>query len=407
MKKFKKGAALVLSLAMVMSMTACGSSTSNSTAEATGSEATASTAENATGTSTGAAIKLGGIGPLTGGAAIYGNATKYGSELAVEEINALGGIQFEIKWEDDEHDAEKSVNAYNNLKDWGMQMLVGTTTTTPCVAVSAETNADHMFELTPSASSTDVIDGKDNVFQMCFTDPNQGTASAQYISEKKLGTKIAVIYNNSDAYSTGIYNKFAAEAENLGLEIVSATTFTEDTANDFSVQLGEAKSAGADLIFLPIYYTPASLILKQASDMGYDPDFFGVDGMDGILTLEGFDTSLAEGVMLLTPFSADATDEKTQNFVSKYKEKYGDTPNQFAADAYDCVYAIYEACQKAGITADMSVSDICDKMIETFTSSDFTFDGLTGTGMTWSTTGEVSKDPKGMKIENGAYVGMD
>ena len=411
MKKFKKGAALVLSLAMVMSMTACGSSTSSSAAEATGSEPAASTAENATGTSNGAAIKLGGIGPLTGGAAIYGNATKYGSELAVEEINALGGIQFEIKWEDDEHDAEKSVNAYNNLKDWGMQMLVGTTTTTPCVAVSAETNADHLFELTPSASSTDVIGvdaaRKDNVFQMCFTDPNQGTASAQYISEKKLGTKIAVIYNNSDAYSTGIYNKFAAEAENLGLEIVSATTFTEDTANDFSVQLGEAKSAGADLIFLPIYYTPASLILKQAADMGYDPDFFGVDGMDGILTLEGFDTSLAEGVMLLTPFSADASDEKTQNFVAKYKEKYGDTPNQFAADAYDCVYAIYEACQKAGVTADMSASDICDKMIETFTSSDFTFNGLTGTGMTWSTTGEVSKDPKGMVIKDGAYVGMD
>ena len=411
MKKFKKGAALVLSLAMVMSMTACGSSTSSSVAEAAGSEPAASTAENATGTSNGAAIKLGGIGPLTGGAAIYGNATKYGSELAVEEINALGGIQFEIKWEDDEHDAEKSVNAYNNLKDWGMQMLVGTTTTTPCVAVSAETNADHLFELTPSASSTDVIGvdaaRKDNVFQMCFTDPNQGTASAQYISEKKLGTKIAVIYNNSDAYSTGIYNKFAAEAENLGLEIVSATTFTEDTANDFSVQLGEAKSAGADLIFLPIYYTPASLILKQAADMGYDPDFFGVDGMDGILTLEGFDTSLAEGVMLLTPFSADASDEKTQNFVAKYKEKYGDTPNQFAADAYDCVYAIYEACQKAGVTADMSVSDICDKMIETFTSSDFTFDGLTGTGMTWSTTGEVSKEPKGMVIKDGAYAGMD
>ena len=411
MKKFKKGAALVLSLAMVMGMTACGSSTSSSAAEATGSEPAASTAENATGTSNGAAIKLGGIGPLTGAAAIYGNATKYGSELAVEEINALGGIQFEIKWEDDEHDPEKSVNAYNNLKDWGMQMLVGTTTTAPCVAVSAETNSDHMFELTPSASSTDVIGvddaRKDNVFQMCFTDPNQGTASAQYISEKKLGTKVAIIYNNSDAYSTGIYNKFVAEAETLGLEVVSATTFTDDTANDFSVQLGEAKSAGADLIFLPIYYTPASLILKQAADMGYDPEFFGVDGMDGILDLEGFDTSLAEGLMLLTPFSADASDEKTQNFVAKYKEKYGDTPNQFAADAYDCVYAIYEACQKNGVTADMSVSDICDKMIETFTSADFSFDGLTGTGMTWATDGEVSKEPKGMVIKDGAYAGMD
>ena len=412
MKKFKKGAALVLSLAMVMSMAACGSDSSSTSAaaEAAGSEAAASTAENAAG-NTGATIKLGGIGPLTGAAAIYGNATKNGSELAVEEINALGGIQLEIKWEDDEHDPEKSVNAYNNLKDWGMQMLVGTTTTAPCVAVSAETNADHMFELTPSASSTDVIGvddaRKDNVFQMCFTDPNQGTASAQYISEKKLGTKIAVIYNNSDAYSTGIYNKFVAEAETLGLEIVSATTFTDDTANDFSVQLGEAKSAGADLIFLPIYYTPASLILKQAKDMGYDPKFFGVDGMDGILDLEGFDTSLAEGLMLLTPFSADASDEKTQNFVSKYKEKYGDTPNQFAADAYDCVYAIYEACQKNGVTADMSVSDICDKMVETFTSGDFTFDGLTGSGMTWATTGEVSKEPKGMVIKDGAYAGMD
>ena len=408
MKKFKKGAALVLSLAMVMSMAACGSDSSSTSAaaEAAGSEAAASTAENAAG-NTGATIKLGGIGPLTGAAAIYGNATKNGSELAVEEINALGGIQFEIKWEDDEHDPEKSVNAYNNLKDWGMQMLVGTTTTAPCVAVGAETNADHMFELTPSASSTDVIDGKDNVFQMCFTDPNQGTASAQYISEKKLGTKVAIIYNNSDAYSTGIYNKFVAEAKTLGLEVVSATTFTDDTANDFSVQLGEAKSAGADLIFLPIYYTPASLILKQAADMGYDPEFFGVDGMDGILDLEGFDTSLAEGLMLLTPFSADASDEKTQNFVAKYKEKYGDTPNQFAADAYDCVYAIYEACQKNGVTADMSVSDICDKMIETFTSADFSFDGLTGTGMTWSADGEVSKEPKGMVIKDGAYAGMD
>ena len=409
MKKFKKGAALVLSLAMVMSMAACGSDSSSTSAaaEAAGSEAAASTAENATGNTSGAAIKLGGIGPLTGAAAIYGNATKNGSELAVEEINALGGIQFEIKWEDDEHDPEKSVNAYNNLKDWGMQMLVGTTTTAPCVAVGAETNADHLFQLTPSASSTDVIDGQANVFQMCFTDPNQGTASAQYISEKKLGTKIAIIYNNSDAYSTGIYNKFVAEAETLGLEVVSATTFTDDTANDFSVQLGEAKSAGADLIFLPIYYTPASLILKQAKGMGYDPEFFGVDGMDGILDLEGFDTSLAEGLMLLTPFSADASDEKTQNFVSKYKEKYGDTPNQFAADAYDCVYAIYEACQKNGVTADMSASDICDKMIETFTSADFSFDGLTGTGMTWSTTGEVSKEPKGMVIKDGAYAGMD
>ena len=396
----KKFFALLLALAMVLSLVACGTSEAASTAEAAGSEA-ASAAE-----ATGAVIKLGGIGPTTGAAAIYGIATMNGAQIAVDEINALGGLQFELNWQDDEHDAEKAVNAYNTLKDWGMQALVGTTTTAPSLAVSTEANTDRIFMLTPSASSVDVISGKDCVYQMCFTDPNQGTASAQYIKEQNLGTKIAVIYNNGDAYSTGIYEKFAAEAEAQGLEVVSVTTFTDDTDDDFSVQLGEAKSAGADLLFLPIYYTPASLIMSQAASMEYSVKIFGVDGMDGILTLEGFDTSLAEGVMLLTPFSADATDEKTQNFVKTYNEKYGETPNQFAADAYDCVWAIYEAAQKSGVTADMSAADICEKMVATFSSADFSFDGLTGAGMTWAASGEVSKAPKGMVIQNGAYVGM-
>ncbi len=406
MNYLKKLLAILLAMVMVLSLAACGGNANSGSGESADTQTAETEGANT------AAIKIGGIGPTSGPAAIYGQATQHGAEIAVEEINALGGIQFELNWQDDEHDPEKSVNAYNTLKDWGMQVLVGTTTTGPSVAVSAETNADRIFELTPSASSVDVIGGqtdgiprKDNVFQMCFTDPNQGVASAQYISEQGLGSKIAVIYNNGDAYSTGIYNKFAAEAENVGLEIVSVTTFTDDTANDFSVQLNDAKNAGADLVFLPIYYTPASLILAQAHDMGYAPKFFGVDGMDGILTMDGFDTTLAEGVMLLTPFNADATDEKTVSFVQKYQERYGDVPNQFAADAYDCVYAIYEAVQATGITADLSAAEICDKLIEAF-NGDFTFDGITGTGVTWSENGEVSKDPKGMIIQNGAYVGM-
>ena len=406
MNYLKKLLAILLAMVMVLSLAACGGNANSGSGESADTQTAETEGANT------AAIKIGGIGPTSGPAAIYGQATQHGAEIAVEEINALGGIQFELNWQDDEHDPEKSVNAYNTLKDWGMQVLVGTTTTGPSVAVSAATNADRIFELTPSASSVDVIGGqtdgiprKDNVFQMCFTDPNQGIASAQYISEQGLGSKIAVIYNNGDAYSTGIYNKFAAEAENVGLEIVSVTTFTDDTANDFSVQLNDAKNAGADLVFLPIYYTPASLILAQANDMGYAPKFFGVDGMDGILTMDGFDTTLAEGVMLLTPFNADATDEKTVSFVQKYQERYGDIPNQFAADAYDCVYAIYEAAQATGITADLSAAEICDKLIEAF-NGDFTFDGITGTGVTWSENGEVSKDPKGMIIQNGAYVGM-
>ncbi len=364
-------------------------------------------------------IKLGGIGPTTGGAAIYGQAVKNATELAVAEINALGDtVQFELNFQDDEHDAEKSVNAYNNLKDWGLQVLVGTVTTGPCIAVSAETNADRIFTLTPSASSTDVIGGqpdesgnviiprKDNVFQICFTDPNQGIASAQYIKEQNLGSNIAIIYNNGDAYSTGIYQKFVSEAETLGLNVVSVTTFTDDSANDFTAQLNDAKAAGADLLFLPIYYTPASLILAQADKMQYDVKVFGVDGMDGILTLENFDTTLAEGVMLLTPFSADAEDDLTKNFVANYEAKYGDTPNQFAADAYDCVYALYNACKANNITGDMSAEEICDLLVAQFTNPDFSFDGLTGQNVTWSATGEVSKSPKGMVIQGGKYVGM-
>lgn len=396
MKSIKKAASIfTAAAAALMSLTGCGTGSSSE------------------------AIKIGAIGPVTGAAAIYGQAVKNGAEIAIEEVNAKGELKFELKFQDDENDAEKAVNAYNNLKDWGMQISLGTVTTQPCIAVSTESDADHIFALTPSASSTDVLGGqpdkngnvtiqrKTSMFQMCFTDPNQGVASAEYIKEQSLGSKIGIIYNNSDAYSTGIYQKFQAKAGELGLDIVAVETFTDDSASDFTSQLNELKNSGADLVFLPIYYTPASMILKQAKSMQYDPDFFGVDGMDGILTLENFDTSLAEGVMLLTPFTADAQDELTKNFVTKYKEKYGEVPNQFAADAYDCIYAIYDACKAEGITADMSASDICDKLISRFTSPDFKINGLTGTDMTWSETGEISKAPKGMVIKNGAYEGMD
>ena len=381
-----------------------------------------STAGSGSAPAAGTAFMIGGIGPTTGAAAIYGQAVKNGAQIAVDEINAEGGdVQFELNFQDDENDAERSVNAYNNLKDWGMQILVGTVTTTPCVAVSAETNTDNLFQLTPSGSSTDVIGGfedadgnisiprKENVFQMCFTDPNQGAASAQYISEQQLGTKIAIIYNISDTYSTGIYNSFKAEAADLGLEIVSETSFTEDNQTDFSVQLNDAKNAGADLVFLPIYYTPISLLLTQANQMGYAPKWFGVDGMDGLLTVEGFDTSLAEGCMLLTPFVATAEDEATKAFVSTYNEKFGETPNQFAADAYDCVYALKQAIEVAGVSADADFTEICDALVETFTSADFAFTGLTTAGeeATWADTGEISKQPMGMVIQGGVYMPLD
>ena len=350
------------------------------------------------------AFKIGGTGPLTGGAAIYGTACANAAALAVEEINAMGGIQFELKYEDDTHDAEKAVNAYNALKDWGMQISLGSVTSTPCVATSAETYADRIFALTPSASSVAVVEGKDNQFQICFTDPNQGSASAKYIADKGLATKVAVIWKNDDVYSKGIYDTFMAAAPGLGLEVVSDTQFSGD-ATDFSVQIADAQSKGAELVFLPMYYQPAALIFAQAKAVGYSPVWFGVDGMDGILTLEGFDTSLAEGVILLTPFSADSSDARTKAFVEAYKAKYGEIPNQFAADAYDCVYAYKQALEASGAKPDMSAKELCDLMLKQFTT--MSYDGVTGASMTWSADGTVTKAPKAVVIQNGAYVGLD
>jgi len=350
-------------------------------------------------------IKIGGIGPLTGGAATYGLATQYGAQIAVDEINALDSkIKLEYNFQDDTGVAETAVSAYNSLKDWGVDVIYGCTTTAPCVSVSSETFADRYFQLTPSASSPDVTAGKDNVFQMCFTDPNQGVTAANYVKDEALASKVGVIYNNGDAYSTGIAQGFIAHAAEIGLEVVTEQTFPADTNTDFNVQLKACQDAGAELVFMPIYYGPASLVLAQADQMGYDPIFFGGDGMDGILAIDGFDTALAEGLMLMTPFNAAAEDERTANFVAKYQEDYKEIPNQFAADGYDCMYAIYEACQKIENVGELDHEALCDALIGVFTSSDFSVDGLTGLAMSWQTNGEVSKAPMVVGVENGAYV---
>ena len=388
MKMMKKAASIALASALVVSLAAGGSSDNGgSNSGSAGSDT----------------FMIGGIGPTTGDNAIYGTAVKNGIQLAVDEINEAGGIngyQISYKFEDDQSDSEKSVNAYNTLKDWGMQMLVGTVTSIPCVAVVEETHVDNMFQLTPSATSVESVQ-YDNAFRMCFSDPSQGTVSADYIADNSLASKIAVIYDSSSPYSTGIYQNFAAEAEERGLEIVAAEAFTADSNADFNVQIQKAKDAGAELVFLPIYYQEASLILAQAQRAGFAPKWFGVDGMDGILNLDGFDASLAEGVMFLTPFTPTAEDEATQTFVANYEAEFGDTPIQFAADAYDSIYVIKAAAEQADVTPDMSISDMCDAMKSAMT--EITIDGLTGKQITWGEDGEPSKEPTVVVIENGEY----
>lgn len=394
--KFMKGGVAAV---MAMSLVACSSG---------------DTSDSGNTGAAGTAFKIGASGPLTGDNAVYGLAVQNGAEIAVEEINAKGGVQLEFMIEDDQADGEQSVTAFNNLMDNGMQISLGTVTSGAGQTVSPLYADEEMFVLTPSGSSTAIIyrdtkneaDPYGNVFQMCFTDPNQGVASADYIAEHEdLGTKVGVIYRNDDNYSNGLYTKFMEEAETLGLEVVAEEAF-QDGTTDFSVYVQKCQEAGADIVFLPIYYQPASQILTEADRQGYDATFFGCDGMDGILTLEGFDTSLAEGLYMLTPFSADATDDLTTSFVEKYQEKCnGEIPNQFAADAYDAVYAIAQALEAADVTAEDDVVTIKDALVEQFTS--MTFNGLTGTDVTWNENGEVSKAPKAVVIQDGAYVGVE
>ena len=390
----KKVLAMLMAALMVAAMfTGCSSSKPATETTAAAAAATAGT------------VKIGMSGPLTGGASAYGLAVKAGMEVAVEEINAKGGLQIEFNAQDDEADGEKAVSAYNVLKDWGMQVMAGQVTTGSALAVAPESTADNMFNLTPSASAESLALSGANIFQMCFTDPNQGASAAELVSTKALGTKVGVIYDSSDDYSSGLYKGFSDKAAELGLEIVATTSFTADNKADLSTQVTQCQDAGADLVFLPIYYTEAAQILSYANKIGYAPKFFGCDGMDGILTVEGFDTSLAEGLALMTPFDANASDEATQSFVAKFKEKMdGLVPNQFAADGYDVIYALYNAMTAAGITGSESASEICTALEAQFAT--MTIDGLTGTGMHWDENGMISKAPTAVVIENGVYVPM-
>ena len=387
----KKILSLVVAAAMTAAMfTGCG-------AKAPAAEATAgSTAAEGT------TIKVGNSGPLTNDYAMYGKAVEYGLKLAFEEINAKGGLQFEVRVEDDEGDSEMAVNAYNTLMDWGMDIMAGTTTSGCAAADAALCAEDRVFMMTPSASDASVIEAGDNVFQICFTDPNQGVGSADYISDHQLGSKIGIIYDNSNPYSVGIRDKFTAEAKAKGLEIVAEESYTSDNKADLSTQVTKCQAAGADLVFLPIYSVEAAQVLTYADKIGYEPAFFGCDGLDGILAVEGFNPELAEGVMLLTPFDASSSDENVQAFVKNYTEKFGVAPNQFAADAYDVAYALYQACTDAGVTPDMTHEEICDALVKQVTS--MTFDGLTGENMTWGADGAVSKMPKAVEVQDGVYV---
>ena len=383
----KKMMSMFLAAVMVFCLAACGGSTDGTTQPA-GSTADA-------GTKAAETVKIGGIGPLTGDYANYGISVKQGVELAIKEINAAGGIggqQIELSFQDSQGDPESAANAYGKLMDWGMQLSLGGVFSGETATVVAAAKDDDIILLTPSGSSDAILEGNDKAFRVCFNDSYQGVAAADFVVEHKLADKVAVLYQSDYDYSVGLYEAFKAECEAKNIQIVEVQTFTESTKTDFTTQINKLLDADVKVIFIPIYAEPASTFLTQAKGkFGDDVYFFGADGLDGILGKVAQDVTIADNVLMLTPFAADSTEADIQAFVKAYQEAYKSTPDQFAADGYDAIYILKAAVEKAGSTSGAAVAKVMQEI---------KVDGLTGT-MTWTADGNTQKSALAIIYKNG------
>lgn len=382
----KKFLCMMMAVLMVLAMAACGGEPANNGGNDTPDATT---------------VKIGGIGPLTGAYANYGLSEKNGAELAVKEINEAGGIagkQIELSYQDSQGESESAVNAYGKLMDWGMEVSLGCVLSGENASVVAAARDDDVLLITPSGSADKCIDGNDKSFRVCFYDSYQGAAAAQYIKDNNMVDTVGILYQSDNDYSVGLYNAFVAKCGELGITIAETQTFTSSTNTDFSTQVSALVSSGVKLVFIPLYAEEASTFLTQAhGKFADDVYFFGADGLDGILGKVEQDTSLANNVLTLTPFAADNPAENVQSFVKKYQEAYGATPDQFAADAYDAIYAIKAAVEKAGSTSGAALASALTSL---------TVEGVTGT-MTWGSDGNTNKPASAILYYDGVGTLFD
>ena len=388
----KRVFAMLMACVMALSLMACGSKNDSGDAGNNGGDSGVET------------IKLGGVGPLTGGYANYGLSVQHGAQLAVDEINAAGGVsgkQLELSFQDSQGDPESAVAAYGKLMDWGMNVFLGGVLSGETASVVTAAKADDVFIMETTGSADKCIDGNDKAFRVCFYDSYQGTAAADYLNDNQLATEVGVFYQSDNDYSAGLYNAFVAECAKTGVTIKETQTFTTATNTDFSTQVNALVNAGVKVVFIPIYAEEASTFLTQAKGkFAEDVYFFGADGLDGILGKVSQDVTIADNVLMMTPFAADSADPKVQSFVKAYEEAYGATPDQFAADAYDAVYTVKAAVEAAG--GSTSGADLAAVM------TSLTVEGVTGT-MTWNADGNTNKAASAILYKNGvgALFGQD
>ena len=381
----KRVFAMLMACMMALSLVACGNKTNDN----------GGSGDSADGAGT-ETIKLGVVGPLTGGYANYGLSVQHGAQLAVDEINAAGGVngkQLELSAQDSQGDPESAVAAYGKLMDWGMNVFLGGVLSGETASVVAAAKTDDMFIMETTGSADKCIDGNDKAFRICFYDSYQGTAAADYLKDNALADEVGVFYQSDNDYSAGLYNAFVAECEKTGVTIKETQTFTTATNTDFSTQVNALVNSGVKVVFIPIYAEEASTFLTQAKGkFAEDVYFFGADGLDGILGKVSQDVTIADNVLMMTPFAADSAAANVQAFVSAYQANYNATPDQFAADAYDAVYVVKAAVEAAG--GSTSGAELAAVM------TSLTVEGVTGT-MTWNADGNTNKAASAILYKNG------
>ena len=351
MKNFAKKALVVLFVVMIAGMmfTGCSKKTSDT-------------------------IKIGGIFPLSGSVAVYGTECRNGVELAINEINAAGGIDgkmLELVAEDDEGSPEKSVNAYKKLvtKD-KCSIIIGSLTSGCTAAISSLAQAQKVLLLAPAATQTDITDAGDYVFRACFIDPFQGTVGGKFALEDLGAKNAAVLYDVQNDYSIGLYENFKVVFEQGGGKVVAEESYSTGD-KDFNAQLTKIKTTNPDVVYLPDYYGTVALIAKQLRAQGINVPIVGADGWDGIIDNAG--DEVLNG-FYSNHYAADSTDGKVVTFVNSYKAKYGSTPVSFAALGYDCVYLLKDAMGAAKSADSTTLKDQLMKTNGAYVTGNLTFD---------------------------------
>ena len=381
-----KCVAVIAAGAMSMSLAACSGGSMDGSSSSNGSAANGDT------------ITLGSITTNSGTAAAYGEAEVAGFKLAVDEINAKGGIngkKVKLESMDDKGDATEASNAFNKLAgDDSVLGVLGPTISSTTAAVAPLADQAKLPAIAPAATS-DSIETGGYMFRTCFKDSYQGEIAAKFAAETLKVKKVAVLYGTGDPYSSGVGKAFAAAAKKAGLDVVAEENSSSADDTEYSSQLQKIQAAGAEFLYAPYYYSVAGpYIIPQARSVGFEGYVMGPDGYDG-LKLTG-DKSQYNKTYYTTHYSADDnTNTKVQDFIKSYKSKNNAEPNTFAALGYDTIYMIKQAIEKAGENA--TREDVRNAV------AGMTFDGVTGR-FTMDKSGSPTKSVTVLEMKDGKPV---